>query len=199
MRYFKNMIDMIGRTPLLKLERLFPGLQVFAKCEFMNPLSLKDRPVKNIIEDAEEAKQIKPGDTIIECTSGNTGMALAFIGALKGYRVVLVMSEIQSVERRKIMKAFAKTDLLIFDDWGLTKLTDENRHDLLEILEGRNACASTLITSQFPVKEWHELIGDPTLADAILDRLIHSAYKIDLKGESMRKKRSKLTKITNKG
>ena len=99
----------------------------------------------------------------------------------------------------KILKAFAKTDLLIFDDWGLIKLTDENRHDLLEILEDRNDCASTMITSQFPVKEWHELIGDPTLADAILDRLIHSAYKIDLKGESMRKKRSKLTKITDKG
>jgi len=93
----------------------------------------------------------------------------------------------------KILKAFAKTDLLIFDDWGLIKLTDENRHDLLEILEDRNDRGSTMITSQFPLKEWHELIGDPTLADAILDRLIHSAYKIQLKGESMRKKRSKLT------
>jgi len=94
----------------------------------------------------------------------------------------------------KILKNFAKTDLLLFDDWGLTKLTDENRHDLLEILEDRNSCGSTLITSQFPVKDWYELIGDPTLADAILDRIIHSAYKIELKGDSMRKKKSKLTK-----
>ena len=94
----------------------------------------------------------------------------------------------------KIMNSFAKTDLLIFDDWGLIKLTDENRHDLLEILEDRNSSGSTLITSQFPVKSWHELIGDPTMADAILDRLIHSAYTIELKGESMRKKKSKLTK-----
>ena len=96
---------MVGNTPLLKLDHLFPNSQVFAKCEFMNPLSLKDRPVKNIIEKAEAAQEIKPGDTIIECTSGNTGMALAFIGAMKGYEVILVMSEIQSVERRKIMEA----------------------------------------------------------------------------------------------
>jgi len=94
----------------------------------------------------------------------------------------------------KLLKDFAKTKLLLFDDWGLTKMTDESRHDLLEILEDRHAMASTLVTSQFPVSKWHELIGDPTLADAILDRLIHSAYKIELKGGSMRKKKSLLTK-----
>jgi DNA replication protein DnaC len=83
--------------------------------------------------------------------------------------------------------------LLLFDDWGLAQMTDENRHDLLEILEDRNSINSTLVTSQFPVDKWHDLIGDPTLADAILDRLIHSAYKIELKGGSMRKKKSLLT------
>ena len=88
----------------------------------------------------------------------------------------------------KFLKDFAKIKLLLFDDWGLSKMTDESRHDLLEILEDRNAMASTLVTSQFPVSKWHDLIGDPTLADAILDRLIHSAYKIELKGGSMRKK-----------
>ena len=92
------------------------------------------------------------------------------------------------------MKDYAKTKLLLFDDWGLTKMTDESRHDLLEILEDRSAMASTLVTSQFPVSKWHDLIGDPTLADAILDRLIHSAYRIELKGGSMRKKKSLLTK-----
>jgi len=106
MKYYNNIIDMIGDTSLVKLDRLFPDSQVFAKCELMNPLSLKDRPVKNIIEEAEAANKINPGDTIIECTSGNTGMALSFIGAMKGYNVILVMSEIQSVERRKIMRAF---------------------------------------------------------------------------------------------
>jgi len=93
----------------------------------------------------------------------------------------------------KILKNFAKANLLLFDDWGLAKMTDENRHDILEILEDRNSIASTLVTSQFPVDKWHDLIGDPTLADAILDRLIHSAYKIELKGGSMRKKKSILT------
>lgn len=93
----------------------------------------------------------------------------------------------------KLLKDFAKSKLLLFDDWGLTKMTDESRHDLLEILEDRHAIASTLVTSQFPVSKWHELIADPTLADAILDRLVHSAYKIELKGGSMRKKKSLLT------
>jgi len=89
----------------------------------------------------------------------------------------------------KIMRDYAKTRLLIFDDWGLAKLTDESRRDLLEILEDRNSLSSTLVTSQFPVDTWHDLIGDPTLADAILDRLVHSAYKIELKGNTMRKKK----------
>lgn len=94
----------------------------------------------------------------------------------------------------KLLSGYAKTELMLFDDWGLAKLTEEQRHDLLEILEDRHGLRSTLITSQFPVEHWHELIGDPTLADAILDRLIHNAYNINLKGESMRKKKSKLTK-----
>ena len=93
----------------------------------------------------------------------------------------------------KILKDYAKTKLLIFDDWGLAKMTDESRHDLLEILEDRNSLSSTLVTSQFPVDTWHEVIGDPTLADAILDRLVHSAYKIELKGKSMRNNKSPLT------
>ena len=95
----------------------------------------------------------------------------------------------------KLLKNFAKTKLLLLDDWGLTRMTDEGRHDLLEILEDRHSMASTLVTSQFPVSNWHDLIDDPTLADAILDRLIHSAYRIKLKGGSMRKKKSLLTKL----
>jgi DNA replication protein DnaC len=94
----------------------------------------------------------------------------------------------------KLLKSFAKTNLLILDDWGLKKLIKEQSHDLLEIFEDRHRLRSTLITSQLPVDHWHEIIGNPTLADAILDRLVHNAYKINLKGESMRKKKSKLTK-----
>ena len=87
----------------------------------------------------------------------------------------------------KLMLGYAKTDLLILDDWGLTPMTDPQRRDLLEILEDRYGKRSTIVTSQLPISAWHEAIGDPTLADAILDRLVHNAYKIELKGESLRK------------
>lgn len=102
---YDNITELIGNTPLLRLGQLFPNHQVYAKCEFMNPLSLKDRPVLQIIEDAEQSGQLKSGDVIIEATSGNTGMALASLAAVKGYQAILVMSEIQSVERRLVMKA----------------------------------------------------------------------------------------------
>jgi len=94
----------------------------------------------------------------------------------------------------KLLKNFAKTNLLVIDDWGLKKLIKEQSHDLLEIFEDRHSLRSVLITSQLPVDHWHEIIGNPTLADAILDRLVHNSYRINLKGESMRKKKSKLTK-----
>ena len=84
----------------------------------------------------------------------------------------------------------AKTDIVVLDDWGLAKLIPEQQRDLLEILEDRHGTRSTLVTSQLPVDKWYDIIGDPTLADAIMDRLIHNAYKINLKGESMRKQKS---------
>jgi len=87
----------------------------------------------------------------------------------------------------KLMMTYAKTSLLVLDDWGLTPLGDEQRRDLLELLEDRHGLRSTIVTSQLPVENWHDYLGDPTLADAILDRLVHNAYKINLKGESMRK------------
>jgi DNA replication protein DnaC len=83
----------------------------------------------------------------------------------------------------------AKARLLIIDDWGLEKATPAQSRDFLEILDDRQSVASTLITSQFPPSRWHELIGDATVADAILDRLIHGSHRIELKGESMRKNR----------
>jgi DNA replication protein DnaC len=94
----------------------------------------------------------------------------------------------------KMLTTLAKTDVLILDDWGLAPLNDENRRDLLEIIEDRHDCRATLVTSQLPVEHWHEALGDPTLADAILDRLVHNAYKITLQGESMRKRQVRLTR-----
>jgi len=93
----------------------------------------------------------------------------------------------------KLLAGIGRTDLLVLDDWGLDKFVKEQRHDLLEIMEDRHGLRSTLVTSQLPVKHWHEVIADPTLADAILDRLVHNAYKLIISGESMRKKQSKLT------
>ncbi len=93
----------------------------------------------------------------------------------------------------KMLINLAKNDLLVIDDWGLVPLNDHGRRDILEILEDRHNIRSTIVTSQLPQNNWHEIIGDPTLADAILDRLVHNAYKINLKGESMRKRLKSLT------
>jgi len=87
----------------------------------------------------------------------------------------------------RLLASLAKVDLLALDDWGTAGLTPEQRHDLLEILEDRYQLRSTLVASQLPVSHWHEIIGDPTLADAMLDRLVHNAHTVILKGDSMRK------------
>ena len=98
----------------------------------------------------------------------------------------------------KLLASLAKTEVLVVDDWGLAKLSAENRRDLLEIIEDRHGVRSTIATSQFPVEKWHDVIGDPTLADAILDRLVHSAYQLNLKGESMRKRPRTLTQTDHR-
>jgi DNA replication protein DnaC len=93
----------------------------------------------------------------------------------------------------KIMRQLAKVDVLSIDDWGLPTLTDLHRRDLLELLDDRYNLRATIITSQLPITHWHEAVGDPTLADAILDRVVHNSYKISLTGNSMRKQNGKLT------
>ena len=98
----------------------------------------------------------------------------------------------------KLLASLAKTEVLVIDDFGLAKLSAENRRDLLEITEDRYGIRSTVITSQLPVENWHDIVGDPTLADAILDRLVHSSYQLNLKGESMRKKRQPLTQTDHR-
>ena len=91
----------------------------------------------------------------------------------------------------KLFKKIAKAQVLVVDDWGLAKLDAARYRDFLEILEDRQGKGATLMTSQFPVNTWHETIANPTLADAILDRLIHNAHRIELKGESLRKRKGK--------
>ena len=93
----------------------------------------------------------------------------------------------------KLMTKLAKTHLLVIDDLGLAPMTDSDRRNFLEVIEDRYTTGSTIVTSQLPFEHWHENIGDPTIADAILDRLVHKAHRINLKGDSMRKKSSDLT------
>ncbi len=95
----------------------------------------------------------------------------------------------------RLLKSLARVELLILDDWGLAPMTAEQRRDLLEIMEDRHGHRSTLVTSQLPVEHWHEIIGDPTIADAVLDRLVHNAHRLTLKGESLRKAAAKRQKL----
>ena len=87
----------------------------------------------------------------------------------------------------RLLKTLARVDLLILDDWGLAPLATDQRRDLLEIVDDRHQRGSTIITSQVPIEHWHQVIADPTIADAVLDRLIHNAHRLNLTGESMRK------------
>ena len=89
----------------------------------------------------------------------------------------------------KLLHQFARVDLLILDDWGPEPLLPEQQRDLLEIVEDRYNAGSLIITSQVPTDRWYEIVGNPTLADAILDRIMHNAHRIELKGESLRKPR----------
>jgi DNA replication protein DnaC len=94
----------------------------------------------------------------------------------------------------KIMKKLAKARVLVLDDLGLAPMTDLERRDLLEVIEDRHGLSSTIVATQLPIESWHDNIRDPTIADAILDRLIHNAYPIELEGDSMRKLRAKAKK-----
>ena len=135
------------------------------------------------------------GKTFLACAMANKGCR-------EGYRTFYIRSPKLyyglAVSRGdgsygKMINKLASTQILVIDDLGLAPMTDSERRDLLEVVEDRHGNASTIITSQLPIENWHEHIGDPPVADAILDRLIHNAHKINLKGGSMRKKHSSLT------
>lgn len=97
----------------------------------------------------------------------------------------------------RLLTQLAKVDVLILDDWGLTPLDQNARHDLLEVIDDRSTTKSTIITSQLPIDHWHAWINDPTVADAILDRLVHRAHRIALSGDSLRKRPQETNKNSN--
>jgi len=134
------------------------------------------------------------GKTYLACALGNTA-------CLKNYRVKYVrlsrlLLELSQTKAdgtySKALQILAKNELLILDDWGLEPLKAAQRNDLMEIMDDRHGSTSTVMISQLPTDQWYQSIGDNTLADAILDRLMHNAHRINLKGESMRKKQSKI-------
>ena len=98
-------------------------------------------------------------------------------------------------QHARLLKMLARVELLILDDWGLAPMLADQRRDMLEIMEDRHGRGSTIVTSQLPVEHWHEIIADPTIADAILDRLVHNAHRLTLKGESLRKAAAKRQKL----
>ena len=132
------------------------------------------------------------GKTYIACALGHT--ACMKNDSVKYYRLsrlLLMLSQSKADGTyQKMLASIAKLNCLIIDDWGLEPLKAAHRNDLMEIMDDRNESASTIILSQLPTDQWHQSIGDNTLADAILDRVMHNAHRIKLKGESMRKRNS---------
>ncbi len=128
------------------------------------------------------------GKTFLACAFAHKacreGYTVLYLRVPRLFRALAIARGDGSYER--LLKRYARTDLLVLDDWGLAPLGPTERRDLLEILEDRYGARSTIVASQLPVKSWYEVIGDPTLADAILDRLVHNAYKVAMDGDSMR-------------
>ena len=135
------------------------------------------------------------GKSWIGCALGNNACRMGL--STRYFRLSRLFQALQLARAdgswSKHLRELARTDLLILDDWGITPITDEGRRDLLEVFDDRFNIKSTLIASQLPVEHWHDYIGDSTLADAILDRLVHNSYRITLAGESMRKQHCTLT------
>jgi DNA replication protein DnaC len=133
------------------------------------------------------------GKTFVACALAHKacrqGHRVIYFYAPKLFRSLTIAQADGSLP--SLLKKIAKARLLIVDDWGMAKIEERQYQEFLEILDDRHGTGSTLITSQLPVATWHETIPDPTVADAILDRLIHNAHRIELKGESMRKRKEK--------
>lgn len=135
------------------------------------------------------------GKTFIACALANAACRQGYSAIY--YRFPRLLSELK-ISRAdgsyvKLLNRLAKTEVLVMDDWGINALSEPERRDILEVVEDRYKLRSTIVVSQIPVNKWHDVVANPTIADAILDRLVHNAYKIDLRGGSMRKQSQDLT------
>ena len=135
------------------------------------------------------------GKTWLACALGNQacrqGLAVRYLRLPNLFEQLRIAHGDGSYPR--LMNQLLKMDLLIIDDWGIQKMTAAQRQDLMEVIEDRHDRRSTLVASQLPTEHWHDYLGEATLADAILDRLLHAAHRLNLRGESMRKLAAKLT------
>ena len=135
------------------------------------------------------------GKTWLACALGNQACRQGFSAMY--VRVPRLLEQLRIAHGDgsfgKLLAQLARIDVLLLDDWGLTPLQTSERHDLLEVVDDRVNTRSTIITSQLPVDHWHAWLNDPTLADAILDRLVHASHRVVLKGESLRKKHAETT------
>ncbi len=164
MTIYQNITELIGKTPIVKLNRIVPegAADVYVKLEAFNPgSSVKDRIALSMIEDAEKKGIIKPGDTIVEPTSGNTGIGLAWVGAVKGYKVIIVMPETMSVERRKIVQAYGAELVLTPGVAGIKGSIDKAK----EIAEELGAWLPLQFENPANPKIHEETTGQEILAD----------------------------------
>ena len=140
------------------------------------------------------------GKTWLACALGNQACRQGL--SVRYFRLPRLLEQLRIAHGDgsypRLMAQLAKSELLILDDWGIQKITAPQRADLMELIEDRHGLRSTLIASQLPVDSWHEYIGEATLADAILDRLIHNAHRLTLQGESMRRQLDEYSVISKK-
>ena len=158
---------------------------------------------KSLVANLATGDYIAKGEAVLVCGSTGTGKsflasALGHHACSQGYKVVyynlqklLLKTKMSRIDGTiyKFFEKLSRTDLLILDDFGLTHLEQQQRMDFMEIIEDRHACKATIIASQLPVASWYDVIGENTIADALLDRMVHTSYRIELKGESLRKKK----------
>jgi len=158
---------------------------------------------RSLMASLATGEYIPKGEAIL--ISGSTGTGKSFLASAlghhacsQGYKVayynlqkLLLKTKMSRIDGTiyKFFEKLSKADLLILDDFGLTHLEQQQRMDFMEIIEDRHASAATIIASQLPVANWYDVIGEETIADAILDRMVHTSYRIELKGESLRKKK----------
>ena len=171
--------------------------------DYQHPRSLD----KSVIRSLSTCQWIRSHQNVI--ITGPTGIGKTYLAeafankacreglTAEYYRSTRLFGELQIARGDgsyyKFLSRLAKVDLLAIDDWVVDPLADQERRDFLELMEDRHGLKSTFITSQYPVAKWHDRIGEPTAADAILDRIVHNAHKMSLKGDSMRKTKANLT------